>query len=71
MTNEFFLHPLTSTTAARVPFPADLPLADRDAYMTTPPADVLAVSPLVLIPTGDVPPAPVPPAPVDPDTLEG
>ena len=47
MTNEYFLHPVSATQARRVPFPAELPLADREAYMATPPAEVLDAADLV------------------------
>lgn len=37
MALEFFLHPVSPTTAARIPFPDALPLEEREDYMTHPP----------------------------------
>ncbi len=34
---EYFLHPVSATEAAHIPFPRDLPLDQRDAYMAKPP----------------------------------
>lgn len=40
---DYFVH-LSAAGAQRVPFPADLPLEDRAAYMLNPPSEVLAVA---------------------------
>lgn len=62
--DEYFLHPLSPTQAARIPFPNDLPLAKRDTYMAKPPADAIAKAERVTI---TPPPAPAPtPAPTTP-----
>lgn len=50
MTNEYFLHPVSPTEAARIPFPVDLPIAARDAYMANPPAEAIAEAALVPLP---------------------
>lgn len=63
MTNEYFLHPVSPTEAARIPFPIELPLEARDAYMAAPPRDVLTAAPRVPLPTGSV-------IPVEPDSVE-
>lgn len=47
MSAEFFLYPLTPRTAARLPFPSDVPLDERDAYMMNPPATALAEAEVV------------------------
>lgn len=67
MTNEYFLHPVSPSEAARIPFPVTLPLADRDAYMAAPPAAVLAAAPRVPLPTAPVDPSEpdAPSTPVD------
>lgn len=39
---EYFLHPVSETEAAHIPFPPDLPLTERQQYMNKPPADVIA-----------------------------
>lgn len=41
---EYFNHDLGDGTVALVPFPADLPLAARAAYMAAPPADAIATA---------------------------
>lgn len=68
MTNEFFLHPVSATHAKRVPFPLELPLEQRDAYMAHPPAEALdeaALVPFVSEPVSPLQsvftPAPTPP----------
>lgn len=62
MTNEFFLHPVSPSVAARIPFPVNLPLDAREAYMANPPAEALAEA--ARVPFDSAPPAPpvVPPA---------
>jgi hypothetical protein len=64
MTNEFFLYPVSDTAARRVPFPSNLPLEARAAYMANPPAGVLAeaaVVPFASAPTSqDAPVANIP-----------
>ena len=47
---EYFLHPVSETEAARVPFPARLPIAQRDEYMANPPAAAIAGAELVPLP---------------------
>lgn len=44
MTNEFFLHRVSDTEAARVPFPLDVALEDREAYMANVPAEAVAAA---------------------------
>lgn len=71
MTNEFFLHRVSDTEAARVPFPLDVALEDREAYMANPPAEAVAKAariPFNWLNDGAHEPAPVPsdPAPVAP-----
>ncbi len=39
---EYFLHRVSETEAAHIPFPPDLPLSEREAYMTKPPAEAIA-----------------------------
>lgn len=63
MTNEYFLHPVSPTEAARIPFPVTLPLADRDAYMAAPPADAIADAARVPLPS--VAHVEIPAAPAD------
>jgi|694.fasta_scaffold107751_3 hypothetical protein len=38
---DYFLYPLSATEACKVPFPADLALSKRAAYMAKPPAAAL------------------------------
>lgn len=53
---DYFLHPLSKTEAARVPFPRDLPLEKRAAYMAKPdPQAVAAAERLPLGPVVDTP----------------
>ena len=53
MTNEYFLYPLPGQAgkAARIPFPETLTLAERDAYMTAPPAKAISDAAIVDLPT--------------------
>lgn len=59
MTNEYFLHPVSPTEAARVPFPADLPRADRAAYLAAPPAEAIATAERVPLPLAAPAEAPI------------
>lgn len=56
-----FLVRVSEQEAARVPFPLDLPLADRDAYMANPPAEVVAAAEHFTLPPDPVPPDAAPP----------
>jgi hypothetical protein len=47
---EYFLLPLSAEESARVPFPYDLPMHEREAYMANPPADAVASAERVAIP---------------------
>jgi hypothetical protein len=47
---EYFLHPVSETEAARVPFPFTLPFAEREQYMANPPAAIVASAEIVLLP---------------------
>ena len=47
MTREFFLYPVSPTTAARIPFPDTLALDARAAYMARPPRDAIAQAEVV------------------------
>jgi hypothetical protein len=44
MTNEYYLHPVSPSEAARIAFPITLPLSEREAYMAAPPVDVIAAA---------------------------
>jgi hypothetical protein len=44
---DYFLHPVSATEARKVPFPVDLALAKRAAYMAKPPAAALEGAELV------------------------
>lgn len=41
---DYFLHPISKTEAARVPFPRDLPLEKRAAFMAKPDAQAIAAA---------------------------
>lgn len=58
MTNEYFLHPVSPSEAARIPFPVELPLDEREAYMAAPPAAAIATAERVALPSA--PPSPEP-----------
>lgn len=47
---DYFLHPISATETAKVPFPFDLPLDKRAAYMAKPPATALATAERVALP---------------------
>lgn len=66
-TYECFLYPVSPTEAARVPFPADVPLDKRAAYMAKPPAAAVAAAERVPL-TPTVPATPAAPAVTSPDS---
>lgn len=66
MTREFFLHPVSPTEAARVPFPETLPLAEREAYMANPPE--AAIADAARVPFTSAPVVDAPDEAIDPPT---
>lgn len=63
-----FLVRVSEQVAARVPFPADLPLADRDTYMANPPAAAIAAAEHFPLPSDPVPPDAAPPVAAPPSS---